>query len=113
MTNREFLQGVVEAGISADLTAYAQAEIDKMDARNEKRRNTQTKAQKENEGFKSEILSAIGNGAVASEIAAKTGLSTQKVSALCSQMVAAGILSVEDFKVKGKGSVKRYTVAAE
>ena len=91
----------------------AKAEIEKLDARNEKRRNTLTKEQKANEEVKGAIVEFIGDKSevVASDIAKGLDLSTQKVSALCKQMVENGVLAVSEVKVKGKGAVKGYRKA--
>ena len=112
MTEREFLTKVLAIeGIEKDLADYANEGIAKLDARNDKRKNTQTKAQKENEGVMGVILNTLtANGSmVASEIASALGISTQKASALCKLLVDGGKVKVEDVKVKGKGTVKQYT----
>lgn len=112
MTNREFLTAVINGTVGADEIAFATAEIAKLDARNDKRRNTLSKEQKANEGLKVEILSAIANGKhLAAEIGAEIGVSTQKASALLTLLVKDGKITVADFKVKGKGSVKSYSLA--
>lgn len=112
MTNREFYTAIINnEGISADLKNFAQGEIDKLDARNDKRKNTQTKAQKENEGIMTSILDHLANGsAVASDIGTALGISTQKASALCKLLVDGGKVTVADIKVKNKGTVKQYTL---
>ena len=112
MTNRDFFNAVISANIDPDLTDFAKAEIAKLDARNDKRRNTLSKEQKANEGVKEQILAYLANAksAVASEIAGALDLSTQKVSALCRQLVESGAVAVTDIKVKGKGAVKSYSV---
>lgn len=113
MTNREFFSAIADSDLSAELKEFALAEIAKLDNRNAKRRNTLTKEQIANEGVKAEILTAIGNGtATASEIAVAVGVSTQKVSALCKQLADSGLVEVSEVKVKGKGTVKGYTVKA-
>ena len=113
MTNREFYTAIIgNPNVADDLKTYAQGEIDKLDARNDKRKNTQTKAQKENEGIMTSILGHLANGsAVASEIGSALGISTQKASALCKLLVNGGKLTVADVKVKNKGTVKQYTLA--
>ena len=114
MTEREFLTKVLAIeGLAEDLATYANDGIAKLDARNDKRKNTQTKAQKENEGTMVLILDTITtNGAmVASEIASAVGISTQKASALCKLLVDGGKLAVADVKVKNKGTVKQYSLA--
>ena len=47
MTTREFYTAVVEANVNEELTAKAQELIAALDAKNEKRKNTETKEQKE------------------------------------------------------------------
>ena len=114
MTEREFLNKVLTIeGISKELSDYATEGIAKLDARNDKRKNTQTKTQKENEGVMTAIVDHLtANGAdVASAIATAVGVSTQKASALCGLLVKNGTLTVTDIKVKGKGTVKQYAVA--
>ena len=113
MTNREFYTAIINANVADDLKTYAQGEIDKLDARNDKRKNTQTKAQKENEGVMTAIVETItANGSmVASEIGSALNISTQKASALCKLLVDGGKLTVADVKVKNKGTVKQYSLA--
>ena len=112
MTNREFYTAIIaNPNVEKDYKDYAQAEIDKLDARNDKRKNTQTKTQKENEGIMTSILTHLANGsAVASDIGAALGISTQKASALCGLLVKEGKITVADIKVKNKGTVKQYTL---
>lgn len=114
MTNREFYTAIIaNENVAKDIKDFAQAEIDKLDARNDKRKNTQTKAQKENEGIMSAILDHLANGsAVASDIGTALGISTQKASALCKLLVDSKKVTVEDIKVKNKGTVKQYTLVA-
>lgn len=112
MTEREFLTKVLEIeGIANDLKTHAEEGIAKLDARNDKRKNTQTKAQKENEGVMTAIVEYLtANGSkVSSEIGTALGISTQKASALCKILVDNGKATVADVKVKGKGAVKQYT----
>lgn len=113
MTNREFFNTIINTvALADDVKAYAVAELAKLDARNEKRRNTMTKEQLANEQVKVDILECLKNGAlVASEIATACGISTQKASALCKQLVVDGKVTVADRKVKGKGAVKEYALA--
>ena len=112
MTEREFLNGVLGiADLPAELSTYATEGLAKLDARNDKRKNTQTKAQKENEGIMTAIVEHLtANGsAVASDIGTALGISTQKASALCKLLVNDGKVTVADIKVKNKGTVKQYT----
>ena len=112
MTEREFLTKVLGIpNLPTDLADHATEGIAKLDARNDKRKNTQTKAQKENEGIMTAIVEHLtANGsAVASDIGTALGISTQKASALCKLLVNEGKVTVADIKVKNKGTVKQYT----
>ena len=115
-TEREFMSKVlalnIEGADGADIKEYAKQAITKLDARNEKRKNTPTKAQKENAETMKQILELVSEkgAAVASEIGAILGTSTQKASALCKLLVDSKVLGVRDLKIKGKGSVKQYFV---
>lgn len=114
MTKREFLNAVIETVAVEELKDFAKAEIEKMDARNAKRASTPSKKALANEPIKQEIIGFITGKEVpqiASEIATALGISTQKSSALCGQLVEIGTLNVEDVKIKGKGKVKGYTLA--
>ena len=113
MTNREFFNAIINSNsVSDELIAHAQAELDKLDAKNAKRKNTQTKTQAENEVTKVAILEylATKGASVASDIASALEISTQKASALCGQLVTEGKATVDEVKVKNKGKVKQYTI---
>ena len=113
MTTRDFLSAVIAANINDDVTTTATAELAKLDARNEKRRNTPTKTQEANVAVKEAIRAFLATApkSLASSIAAACGVSTQKVSALCGQMVTANEITVTDTKIKGKGTLKAYSLA--
>ena len=112
MTQREFFTAVVNANVSDELTTFANEAISKLDARNAKRAEKPSKKSIENEPIKASIATYLADGAhLASEIATAVGFSTSKVSALCRQMVADGVLKSEDVKVKGKGTQKSYSLA--
>lgn len=66
----------------------------------------------ENDGFKNAILVALADGKVwvAATLAAKLGVSTQKVSALAKQLADNGEIVVSDVKIQGKGKVKGYAL---
>ena len=111
MTNREFYTAIINGTINEEVILHAQTEIANLDRKNEKRRNTLSKEQVANEELKGLLLDLIGGrkGVTASVLATEANLSTQKVSALCRQMVESGLLTASDIKVKGKGAVKGYT----
>ena len=117
MTKREFLQAVIATEtVAVNVKEFAQNEINKLDARNASRSSKPTKAQIENEPITrniTELLTEVGEKYVASAIAEKVEISTQKASALCRQLVDEGKLQVEEVKVPKKGKQKAYSVITE
>ena len=113
MTNREFFTAVSAGIINDEVIAHATSAIEKMDTANANRKSTPSKTAIANEPIKASIVALLTEkGAmVASAIGAELELSTSKVSALCRQLVKAEVLAVEDIKVKGKGTVKQYSIA--
>lgn len=114
MTHRDFFSAIsTNETLSEELRSYATEALSKLDARNAKRRETPSKAQKENEPLKQFILDGFVSGKtmVAADVAAAANISTQKASALLRQLVADGSLSVEDVKIPKKGVVKAYKKA--
>lgn len=120
MTKREFFNEVIAVidGTSEvnvlELKEFAKAEIAKLDERNANRSSKPTKAQIENEPIKEKILEILSTGErmVASAIAERLEISTQKASALCRQLVESKKLKVEDVKIPKKGKQKAYMVNA-
>lgn len=111
LTMRDFYNAVINGNVTDEVIAYAKDGIAKLDAKNEKRKNTPTKAQEANAELKGKILEVLANGAkVASEIGVALSVSTQKASALLLQLVNDGKVVSADVKVKGKGSVKSYSL---
>lgn len=113
ITSREVLTLIVN-GVSNETTVgWASEMLAKMDEKNSKRKNTKSKEQIANEGVMDNIVAYIKtNGSqVASALGTALGISTQKASALCKILVDGGELTVADKKVKGKGSVKEYSLA--
>ena len=118
MTKREFLNEVIAVidGTSEvnvlELKEFAKAEIVKLDERNANRSSKPTKTQIENEPIKEKILEVLSTGErmVASAIAERLEISTQKASALCRQLVESKQLKVEDVKIPKKGKQKAYMV---
>ena len=115
MTNREFLTAITSMpNISDELKEYAKGELKKLDKRNASRAAKPTKAQKENEPIKEEIvrfLTEKGGFHTASEVMEACEISVQKASALCRQLVEEGTLTVQEIKVPKKGKQKAYAIA--
>lgn len=112
MTTREFLTTIASMpNISDELKEYAKGELKKLDKRNAARAAKPTKAQKENEPVKEEIVKFLtekGGFHTASEVMEACEISVQKASALCRQLVEEGTLKVKEIKVPKKGKQKAY-----
>ena len=108
MTNREFFENVITMVEDAEMQEKAKALIEALDRRNAKRAERPSKTALANEPIKAEIAKILTNEPMlASEIAQKIEISTQKASALLRQMD----VNVTDVKVKGKGTQKGYFIA--
>lgn len=111
MTNREFLNVVIESAISDELTDHAKALLAQMDKRNAKRAATPSKTAVANAPIKEQIMNLLADGGkTASEVGVALELTTQKASALLRQLVADERLTQTEVKVKGKGKVKYYSI---
>ena len=90
MNEREFLTAVINGNLTADVIAHANEGIAKLDARNEKRKATQTKAQKENEPIAQAILDTLAehpNGMLGVDLATAIGQTTQKTNGVAGNLV--------------------------
>lgn len=114
-TEREFLTAIVKGDFGTEFTDFAKARIAALDKKNAQRKVSKSAMahKAENDGFKSAILAALADGTTkkASDLATALNVSTQKISALAKQLVDCGAITVADVKVKGKGTVKGYTLA--
>ena len=111
MTQKEFFQKVVEANINEEMTAYAVKAIEKITERNETRKTTPTKSQKENEAFKAQIIEFLSDKegyTLCSEIAAHFEVKTQKASGVLVRMVEDGTVESTEVKVPKQGKRKGY-----
>ena len=112
MTKREFMTKVA-AIEDVELAEFAQNELEKMDAANEKRKGVQSKKAAENQPIIDRIVSEVltSEPMTATDIAAVIELSVQKTSALCRAAVAQGKAVQSDVKVPKKGNQKAYALA--
>ena len=109
MTKREMFEAIVNGNVTEEVIAMAQSEIEKMNARNAKRRETPSKKALANVEVIGKITEVLTHEPqTASEVAEKVEISTQKASALLRQIDG---LTVTEVKVKGKGKVKGYALA--
>lgn len=111
MTQREFFTAVIESEISEELTAYATAQIEKLDAKNANRSSKPSKKSLENEPIKAAILETLTDEyQPAAAIALALDISTSKASALLRQLNNEGKIEVVEMKVPKKGKCKGYRV---
>ena len=114
MNEREFLTAVINGNITADVIAHATEGIAKLDARNEKRKATQTKVQKENEPIAQAILDTLvehPNGMLGVDLATTIGQTTQKTNGVAGNLVNEGKVVKTKVNVKGKGKLTHYALA--
>ena len=113
MTNREFYTAIMNAEtLTAEVREHAEAALNKLDASNEKRKNTTSKKALENQPLIDRIIDEIldTQPKTASDVAAVLEVSVQKASMLCRAAVEQGHAKVQDIKVPKKGNQKGYTL---
>jgi hypothetical protein len=113
MTKRDFYTAISNGTINDELMAMASAELEKMDAANEKRKEKTSKKAEENQPLVDRIANEIlgAEPMTATDVAAVMELSVQKTSALCRAAVAQGKAVQTEVKVPKKGNQKAYTKA--
>lgn len=112
-TKRDFLNKVIANEINDEVIDYAKAALEKLEAVNEKRRNTPTKAAKANAELVPGLVAVLTDvPKTAPAIAAELGTMThQKATAVAKLAVEQGLAIVTDVKVAGKGTQKGYAKA--
>ena len=109
MTKREFYNAIANGQITDELMNFTTEQIARMDSANEKRKNTLSKKQEENEVVKTEILTRLDTEPkTATTIGELMGISTQKASALLRQLVNDGKATATEVKIPKKGTRKGY-----
>ena len=116
MTQREFYKSVIESAISNEMTAYAEAQITKLDKRNATPTKAELVKRAENESLKAQIaqiLNENGGVMISSEIAKAINSTTARVSSMLVQMAKAGVVNVYTVKIKNRGKVNGYSLAEQ
>ena len=113
MTKREFYTAIMNGEIDEQVKLFASEELEKMDAANEKRRNTLSKKAQENLPLLQQIIDEIltEEPKTATDVAAVLEVSVQKASGLLRRLVEEGKAAKVDVKIKGKGTQKGYTLS--
>lgn len=112
MTKREFYTAIMNGEIDEQVKLFASEELEKMDAANEKRRNTLSKKAQENLPLLQKITDEIltDEPKTATDVAAVLEVSVQKASGLLRRLVKEGKAVKVDVKIKDKGTQKGYTL---
>lgn len=114
MTNREFYQAIVDANVTEELTEFALAAIEKMDASNSKAREKAAEKAAEKEAEKAPIRAAL-LAQVSTEPKTATMLieaagvdcKPQSIPSLFKPLVEDGTIVKVDMKVEGKKGLQR------
>lgn len=112
MTQREFLENVINGNLTDEVLDFAADWKKKIEEKNAKRREQPSKTQLENAELAAKIHQFVlaADGAVTTtEIAANFDLSTQKIAPITNAMVKDGRLNETTVKVEGKGKRKAFT----
>ena len=116
MTTREFYTAVVEANVNEELTTKAQELIAALDAKNEKRKSTETKEKKEAEARKDAVLDFFYDHQqrpmTRDEIAAALGITPGQVTAACKPLLEERTITKAEAKI-GKSRKVVYIMPRE
>ena len=123
MTNRDFYNAIINADLTAvfedemaeSVKEHAKAALGKLDATNEKRRNSTSKKEEENLPIMEQIVNEVLSfePMTASDVGAAVGISHNKATPILKMAVARGLVGVKDIKVPKKGMQKGYFLLGE
>ena len=102
MTTREFYTAVINGDFSPEVTAKAQELLSALDARNEKRKSSDSKEKREAAARRELVLNFLkqNEGAFTrDEIAAAVGIEPTKVTGACNVLVKDGLVTKTEVKV--------------
>ena len=112
MTKREFFTTVKEnETLSEEVRSYAEAEISKLDAANESRRNARSQKAEENSKLAQKIYDEIltEEPVTATQLGETLGMSYQKVATLLRKFVEDGTVKAEKLSIPKRGKVTHYS----
>jgi predicted transcriptional regulator len=113
MTIREFYNEVINANVSEDMTNKATELLAALDARNEKRKSTESKEKKEAAERRDAVLEFLKTheGAFTrDQIAFEVNMDPAKVSGACTALVKNGLVTKSEVKVEKSRKVA-YSIA--
>ena len=112
MTNREFLTSVINAGISTEMTEYATAAIEKLDASNARKAEKNAEKRAAEAPLYEALTAALtAEPQTASELATVIEVSTQKCSAMMRKLVEQGVATKTEVKVEKGRKAMGYSIA--
>ena len=115
MTKREFYTNIANGTITEAEKEMALAEIAKMDATNEARKNKTSPKEAEKQEADAKVRESIfalitNDPQTAADLGAQVGVSTPKATAELRKLVAEGRVVSADIKVPKKGTCKGYSL---
>ena len=115
MTRRERLELIIRGELNEQLIEECKLELKKLDERSAAtlRKAREKDSYKENKLYEERICEILGEEPMQiGEIGEKLGadISRQRLTAICTNLVREGRISVMDIKVKGKGTRRAYHV---
>ena len=113
MTTREFYVAVADSDVGEELITKAQELIAALDAKNEKRKSTETKEKKETAERRNAVLEFLKTheGAFTrDQIAFEIDMDPAKVSGACTALVKSGLVTKSEIKVE-KSRKMAYSIA--
>lgn len=116
MTRRERLEAIINGNITPELIDECREELAKLNERSAAAlaKSKETTQYKENKAYEELILNALGKepkqiDEIRELIGVETiDMSRQRLTAICTNLVREGRISVIDVKVKGKGTRRAY-----
>ena len=115
MKNREFLETVANGTVNEEVMEYAKGAIEKLDAANEKRRGTPTKATVEKRAANAELAEKVyailtDSPTIVADLIAAVGeeITPQRMNYIAHQLVKEGKAKAVDVKVPTKGTQRGY-----
>ena len=112
MTKREFFTAVKEnETLTEEVRSYAEAEISKLDAANESRRNARSQKAEENDKLAQKIYDEFltEEPVTATQLGETLGMSYQKVATLLRKFVEDGTVKAEKLSIPKRGKVTHYS----
>ena len=113
MTNREFYLSIINGTVSAETVDKAQELLSALDARNEKRKGTETKDKREAAARRDAVLEFLKTheGAFTrDQISFEIDMDPAKVSGACTTLVKSGLVVKSEVKVEKSRKIA-YSIA--